>query len=299
MRHLAIVIFLLGMGFFSINAQYYQQLNNFGGIDWTAQVVRATGIGAPNPNLPPGAQRASAIEAAKVVALRNILQIVKGVYVNSETTVENMMLASDVIRTKVEGVVRNYRVVDIRYVSTGDVEVDVEVPLAAFYEIFLQVSPQPGATAAPDVCPLCGQPWPEGKPYPRNYPVPSAPRGTPSPAARPGVVYSGLIIDARGLGVRPALAPKVVDEMGNEVYGTGNVSREYAVQVGVVGYEKDINRARTNERVADNPMVVKALRAAGPNRTDVVIRNADAQVIRQAAQNLNFLEQCKVMIILD
>ncbi|NOX38198.1 MAG: hypothetical protein GXO78_11765 [Calditrichaeota bacterium] len=301
MRHRAIVAFLLLVGFVAGYSQYYQQLNNFGGIDWTAQVVRATGIGAPNPNLPPGAQRASAIEAAKVVALRNILQIVKGVYVNSETTVENMMLTSDVIRTKVEGVVRNYRVVDIRYVSTGDVEVDVEVPLSAFYEIFLNVPQQSGASPAPQVCPLCGQPWPAGKPYPQNYPVPppSSPSGAPTPAARPGVVYSGLIIDARGLGVRPALSPKIVDEMGNEVYGTGNVSREYAVQIGVVGYEKDINRARTNERVADNPMIVKALRATGPNRTDVVISNADAQLIRQAAQNLNFLEQCKVMIILD
>ncbi len=264
----------------SINAQYYQHQPGMGGIDWTSQIVRATGYGAPNPNLPPGAQRASAIEAAKTVALRNLLQMVKGMYINSETTVENAMLTSDVIHTQVEGIVRNFRVVDTRYMSTGDIEVDVEVPLSSFYEILSQI---------PGGLPPAGQPGQPGQP---GYP------GQPSPGTA-NAVYTGLIIDATGLGVHPALAPKVLDEQGNEVYGTGYVSRDYAVQVGVVGYEKDLTRAQSNERVAGNPLVVKALRAAGKNKTDVVISSNDAQMIRNAAANLNFLQQCKVMIILD
>ena len=112
-------------------------------------------------------------------------------------------------------------------------------------------------------------------------------------------VYTGLIIDARGLGLRPALAPKVADQNGMEVYGTGSVSRDYATQIGVVGYEKDLNRARGNERVTNNPLVVKATEVTGNHKTDVVISNQDANTIRAAAQNLNFLQQCKVMIILD
>ncbi|RMF62111.1 MAG: hypothetical protein D6748_00160 [Calditrichaeota bacterium] len=267
-------IVLLSM---ALSAQYYQHQPGMGGINWTDQVVRATGYGAPNPNLPPGAQRASAIEAAKTVALRNLLQMVKGMYINSETTVENAMVTSDVIHTQVEGIVRNFRIVDTRYMSTGDIEVDVEVPLSSFYEILSQI---PG-----------GLP-PQGQ-QPSGYPSP----GTPQPGA--GNVYTGLIVDATGLGLRPALAPKILDEMGNEVYGTGYVSRDYAVQIGVVGYEKDLNRAQMNDRVKGNPLVIKALRATGKNKTDVVISNQDAQLIRNAAANLNFLEQCKVMFILD
>jgi hypothetical protein len=95
------------------------------------------------------------------------------------------------------------------------------------------------------------------------------------------------------------MAPKILDENGNEVYGTGYVSREYAVQIGVVGYEKDLNRARQNERVTDNPIVVKGVDASGSNKSDVVISNSDASNISAAARNLNFMEQCKVMIILD
>ena len=95
------------------------------------------------------------------------------------------------------------------------------------------------------------------------------------------------------------MAARIIDEQGNEVYGSGYVSRDYAVQIGVVGYEKDINRARADERVKDNPMVVKGSSASGANQTDIVISNSDAQRVLAAAKNLNFMEQCKVMFILE
>ncbi len=304
MKHITIVLIVLALSISYGWGQYLQQFSGMGGIDWTNQVVRATGIGAPNPNFPPSAQRSSAVEAAKVVALRNILQLVKGVYVNSTTTIENAMVKSDLIRTKVEGVVRNFKITDIRYMSTGDVEVDVEVPLSSFYEIFLTF-PEGTAVETPQYCPLCGQPWPAGKPFPKEYEyllkggnANPAPAPMPSPSVGNGV-FTGLIVDARGLGAKPALAPRILDENGNVVYGTQNVSREYALQIGVVGYEKDLNRARQNERVANNPLIVKAVRVEGPNRTDVVIRNADAERIRQMAQRLKFLEECRVMMVLD
>ncbi len=257
----------------SIFAQYAQQTPSGGVIDWTNQVIREVGIASPNPNLPISAQRASAIEAAKTIALRNLLERVKGMYINSERTVQNYMMTDDIIRTKVEGTVRNFRVVDTRYKSDGSVEVEVEVPLTGILGVF-----------APQL-------FPQGQ-------VPGTPQPVPAPQPM-NQVYTGLIVDARGLGLHPALAPKILDENNQEVYGTGQVSREYALQIGVVGYEKDLQRAKTNERVKNNPLIVKAVKVAGPLKTDVVISIQDAQRIRAAAQNLNFLQQCKVMIILD
>jgi len=67
----------------------------------------------------------------------------------------------------------------------------------------------------------------------------------------------------------------------------------------MVGYEKDVNRAAKNERVASTPMVVKGVEASGPNKTDVVIGAADAAKIQSTAENANFLQQCKVMFVLD
>ncbi len=285
---------------FVFSQGYYQQIGSAGAVDWTHQVIRATGIGAPNVNLPLPQQRAGALRAAQMDALRNLLETVKGIYLNAETVVENAIVTSDVIRTSVEGAIRGYRVVDTRYMSSGDVEVDVEVPLTGILmDALLPPSQAFGGGrwvgAKVPVCPLCGQPWPSGKPVP--------PGVTLSTEEWMGGedygVVSGLIIDARGLGVRPAMAPKILDENGNEIYGSKFVSREYAVDVGMVGYEKDLDRAQKNERVASTPMIVKAIQTSGPNQTDVVIRNADAQKIHNAARNMNFLQQCKVMFVLD
>lgn len=266
------VFFLIAV---NVPAQVYQQVGDAGAINWQDQIITATGIGAPNPNMPLAAQRAGALEAAKRVALRNLLETVKGMSINSETTVENAMMTSDVINTKVSGVVRNFRVVNTRYMSTGDIEVDVEIPLSGVLTDAL--------------LPATGQPMTPGQGFPGYQP------GTTGQ----GSVYTGLIIDARGANLRPAMAPKILDEQGNEVYGTGFVDREYAVQIGVVGYEKDLNRAKGNERVTNNPMVVKAVKSAGSTNCDVVISNHDAQMVLNAAQNMNFMEKCKVMIILD
>jgi len=270
-RILLTAILILCMSSF-LFAQVVQQIPDAGTINWQDQVIRSSGIGAPNPKMPLAAQRAGAIEAAKRVALRNLLETVKGMQITSETTVNNMMVENDVIITRVTGIVKNFRIVDTRYMSDGSVEVEVEVPMSGIL--------------ADAVLPQWGQPQNVGVTYPVS----------PEPT---NVVYSGLIIDARGAGVRPAMAPKITDQNGNEVYGTGYVSRDYAVQIGVVGYEKDINRAAKNERVAANPMVVKAVSSSGANNNDVVISNADAQRVVAAAKNLNFMEQCKVMIILD
>lgn len=294
---LIIIGLLVGVFAFGASAQVTQQIGS-GTVNWDNQVIRATGIGAPNPNMPLQAARAGALTAAKSVALRNLLEIVKGINLTSETTVENAMVTSDVIVTRVQGVLRNFSIVgEPRYMSTGDVEITVEMPITGDLSDALLTNNFGGAsygsTTGQAVCPTCGQPWPAHRPVP-----PGVSLQTGSTAASGGV-FTGLIVDAKGLGLRPAMAPKILDEAGNEIYGSRYVSREWAVKIGMVGYEKDTNRARTNDRVTNNPLIVRGLKAAGPNRADVVVSNADAAAIRNAAASMNFLDKCKVMFIVD
>jgi hypothetical protein len=293
MTVLVLPVLIFGQG-------YVQQMGTGGNVDWTNQIIRATGIGAPNPNMPIAAQRAGAIKAAESDALRNLIATVKGVNLTSETLVENAMLTSDVITTKVSGAIRGYRKVDTRYLSTGDVEVEIEVPMTGILlDALLPMTFGGGALMTGLVCPTCGQPWPAGKPIPPELQAAAQQQGGMSTSAAAGGIYTGLIIDARGLGLRPAMAPKVVDEQGEEIYGSRFVSREYAVDIGMVGYEKDINRAQSNERVTNNPLIVKGLKVSGPNKTDVVIGADAAASIHNAAANMNFLQHCKVMFVLD
>jgi hypothetical protein len=244
-----------------------------GKVDWSTGVITAVGIGAPPAQPANAAQaRAMAERAAQVVAYRNLLEAVKGVRVDSTTLVENFMVTSDQIRTEVSGIIQGATIMDKKYMSDGSVEVTVGMKLSgALAEALL----------------------PKAPPTP-----PTGLTGTLAPAA-PGQVYTGLIVDARGLGVRPAMAPKILNEEGKEVYGSAWVSRDYAVREGMVGYLKDPVAAQTNPRVTDRPLLVKAMKVSGDGRVDLVIANADGAMIHSSAQNLSFLEKCRVIVLVD
>jgi hypothetical protein len=247
-----------------------QQIGAQGNVNWTTRVITATGIGEPGGR----GGRAGQILVAKNDALRQMLATINGMYLDAETTIRDFTLESDVIKTRVEGVARNFwQVGEPDYKSDGSIEVTMAMALDDVTGVII-----------PEKFPNMGA----GKPIIQPQPAPS-----------PSQVYTGLIIDARGLEVRPAMAPKVVNEDMEEVYGSRYVSREYAIQQGMVGYGRDVDQLKTNDRVTDNPLVIKALRAEGPNKTDVVVANADANTLHSMDENLNFLKKCRVMLVVD
>ncbi len=279
LKPLAVFVFLAAVPL-SLAQSVTQSVGTQGTVDWSQRKIRATGVAAPNPNSPPGAQRAGALEAAKLTALRNLLQTVKGMAIDSETLVNNAMVESDVIRTRVSGFVQGFTVVDTRYMSDMSVEVEVEIPIAGISDVVLP----PGAALQGDL----------GNPN-AGYGVPV---GQAAPSIPAGVI-TGVVINAKGLGAVPAMAPKILDEDGNEVYGSRLVDRDWAVQQGMVGYAKVLNEARANKRVAPNAMVINALKATGNNKADLVISNADAQALQQASTSQSFLDKCQVMFVVD
>lgn len=247
-----------------------QQIGAQGNVNWTTRIITATGIGEPGGR----GGRAGQILVAKNDALRQMLATVNGMYLDSETTIRDFTLESDVIRTRVEGVARNFwQVGDPDYKSDGSIEVTMAMALDSVVQVVV-----------PAKFPDMGT----GKPIVEPQPTPSTSQ-----------VYTGLIIDARGMDVRPAMAPKILNENKDEVYGSRYVSREYAIQQGMVGYGRNLDQVRENDRVTNNPLVVKAVRAEGPNKTDVVIANDDANTLHSMEENLNFLKKCRVMVVVD
>jgi hypothetical protein len=111
--------------------------------------------------------------------------------------------------------------------------------------------------------------------------------------------YTGLVVDYRGFELKPAMVPRIIDEDGNEVYGPAYVSRHYAVETGMAGYSRDLSAALTSPRVADRPLTVKGVQTNTGGPSDVMVSRADAAKIRGAASNLCFLQQCRVMFVLD
>lgn len=102
-----------------------------GKVDWTQQFVEAEGTGIINTERfkNPAQARAMAQRAAIVDAQRNLLEIVKGVDITSETSVKDLMLESDEISTSVQGIIRGARQVGKAKVVEGAVIVKMRVPL--------------------------------------------------------------------------------------------------------------------------------------------------------------------------
>ena len=256
---------------------FIQQFDN-GQIDWQDGRVTAVGIGAAPANAVNKAQaRGMAKRAATVVARRNLLELLQGVRIDSTTTVLNHMVADDSVNSRVRGMLHNSRILDTAYMSDGSVEVTVGVGLRGGLADTLLSRSTSFETARLE-------------PPPAEEIV----EGEATP-----LVYTGLVVDARELGVRPALSPRIVDEEGKEVYGAAFASREYAIKQGVAGYANNLDRALDNPRVGDNPFLAQALAASGEAGADLVISNDTAAAVRALAARNNFLEQCRVMIVLD
>jgi len=282
-----ILLLFTGVGFCQekISMNEWVEKVGQGSVNWSAGYIEAVGIGAPSDkSIGKANARPMAMRAAKVDAYRNLLEITKGVQVDSATTVKDFTVESDVINTQVNGLVKGAQVVKTDYMSDGTVEVTLRIPL---YGGILAQTIMPLAIAKPPV-----------PPAPSVLEAPAPAVTAPAAPAAP-VAYTGMVVDARGIQARPAMSPRVFDEDGKEVYGSANVDREYAVQQGMSGYARDLNAAQSNQRVTVNPITVKALKTSGPGKSDLIISNADAQQIRASAENMTFMKKCRVMVVLD
>lgn len=100
------------------------------GVDWTKQVITVTGEGIVPPNAINYAQaKRLAATAAKADAYRKLGEMINGVRVEGETTVENMLTTQDVIKMRVSATIKGAKVISENFLSDGAYRVVVQVPL--------------------------------------------------------------------------------------------------------------------------------------------------------------------------
>lgn len=262
-----------------IDSKVTDKIGDKGMVNYEDGYIEAVGTGAPPEQYYGKPQaRPMALRAAQVDAYRNLLETVQGVQIDSKTTIKDFVVESDTINTAINGMVKGAQIVKKEYMSDGTVEVTVRMPLSGVAKAIL---PQA----------IAGDKKDDMKDH---KPVPFSKKPAPKDE-----VYTGLVVDGRGLSARPAMSPKIFDENGAEVYGTLIVKKDYAVQQGICGYARDLAAAQGNVRVTNNPLTVKAVRAQGAGMSELIITNDDAAKIRSAKDNLTFLEKCRVMVVLD
>lgn len=121
--------------------------------------------------------------------------------------------------------------------------------------------------------------------------------------------YSGIIIDARGSlpihgeyadsEVFPCFFPTIWDDQMNKIYEKNITDKEIAQNKGIVKYDWKDNFILYEDLIGRDPLYIKAKKVFGRNRTDPLISRRDALKILTVKENLNLLQQGKIVILLD
>ena len=105
-------------------------INYANGVDWQNRVITVTGEGVVPSNAVNYTQaKGLASQAARADAYRKLAEIVNGVRVEGETTVEKMLTTHDQIKLKVAATIKGAKVVNETFLSDGGYRVTVQMPL--------------------------------------------------------------------------------------------------------------------------------------------------------------------------
>ncbi len=252
--------------------------------DITGGVIRVEGVS--------GVGQSFALKriAAKVDAQRLLAEQIHGVQIDSNTTVENAIVTSDVVKASVSGVVKGAREVSCTTDEYGYVHVVMELPLYgganSLAAAVIPNVPQQGFLPPSDIIPVDTKP--------------AAPAVTTNPnQATVGNLYgatgqyTGLIVDCSGLGLQTAMAPALYTDGKKVVYGLENFSHEQVINRGYVGYSNSASSGL--QRAGGNPMIVKA--QSVEHFFNPVISKDDAAKILAENQMNGFLSTGNVVFV--
>ena len=228
--------------------------------------------------------------------------------VNDRKAITLASVSSDVVKTKVQAVVRGARIVSEKATSDGGYEVTVEVPLYGVSSLAgavldrpdsVQSFPAPDASVAPSTVNVevhvdTGAPA-------VNRPVTttgsaassSGSSAAETPAGRAIGGFTGLIVDCRGFGLKPVMSPVIKNEIGQPIYGYKNLDYDKVVENGMAGYAYDWSTAG---RAGSHPLVVRAM-ALDKQHSNPILSMADANRVLIENGAAHFLDETKVVFL--
>ena len=240
------------------------------------EMLTADGFGTLPVGRPAAQAKLMARRAAVVDGQRNLLESIYHLSVDSNTTVENSVLTSDVIQTKVSGILSGARVVSEEFDG-------------GIYHVVMAV-PKYGAGSVADV--VYRDVLKSTSAEPMDTPSADYEEDTTDVTSSTG--YTGLIINAKGLPLERTFCPGIFDTNGRAIYGVRNVDPDYAVAHGVAAYaegEEAWEKAEIgNGRAGTNPLIIQAvgLRERTKHQCDVVVSVEDGDRILAENQKSGF-----------
>ncbi|QNH54786.1 LPP20 family lipoprotein [Selenomonas timonae] len=250
---------------------------------WDEGAITAEGFGTPPTGVYGSRANIMARRAAIVDAQRNLAEQINGVQVDAETTVENFVTTSDVVKTKVSALVKGATVVEEQLMPDGSYHVVMSMPMYGTQGLSSAIMPAIRQNTAPTPPP----------------PVISA--TITAQIQTSGVGYTGVIVDASGMGLKPSFSPVIYDTNGRAIYGVSNINYDQAISQGMVGYSSSLSSAQTLPRIGGSPLVVKAVQVRGGNNStnpvNVVVSVDDGDRILAANAQSQMLMNGSVVFV--
>jgi hypothetical protein len=268
-------------------------------------VITAEGFGFSDANR---VSEPQALRAAKIDAQRNLLEVINGVRVTAGTTVKDMMLESDIIGTRVKGMLQGSFETDSSVafedgswvasvkmavcMDKSDALCRTKPSLASITQPSLVGAPAEARYSVSDLPAVAAAVILKEAAAPQTAPEPVASAPAPTVGDQSNRA-TGLILDARALNYTPMLDVRVRTGSGKELYGPGHVPMgsdwlHWAPSVVSANEMADI--------VGDAPLVMtpKSLGEA----TELVISDNDAiKLFTSNTLNGDFLAAGKVVIV--
>jgi len=278
-------------------------------INWSTGVILCQGESET------GQRKFRAKRAAVIIARRNLLEFVKGVKIDSETTVENGMLKSDVIKSSVSGMVKGCETVSNRYsredksslatvkiligkdlrkalLSDGN-QLSWNEKIKNIFNIFLPTQLNASEIYTyedKNTLKKLLKDYKSNHQYSKKYFENLISQIDKNK-------MTGLLIDARDIpNFEPAMDVKLVDKNGKEIYpGNYVTEQQFIGKNGVsVGLDFDINDAMKNKRVFDVPLTMKASSVYKKRTSDIVL--SDSEIKKLNIINAS-LRKAKVIVV--
>jgi len=270
-----------------------------GEINWVQGYISAIGNGTADPCGNKVKDRLKSLRAAELVAQRTLLETLKGVHIDSRTTVENLMLKEDIIKSRVEGVIRGAQIVK------REVKWEGNVPLATV-EMRVCLSNSVGGCnmdssliTALNIDPKSEPPYvPRDRITPQMIPAPPGPpkKTIKYDSSKP---VTGIIFSLEGQPFERQLLPVIITVAGENkqltVYSVKNVTPKVIRTYGVVRYADNEEQARKNPYIGENVVVIPV---ESVTKENMIVIGADAvRTIRETTMHGNdYLGDAKVVI---
>lgn len=312
MRHHNLINFILTCAVIVATAVSTLAADDFGkgAINWTDGYIDAVGYGTAQPTGHKGKDRINARRVAEVVAQRTLLETIKGVRIDSMTTVENSMLSEDVIKSRVEGIIKGAQTIEEKIEWEGNSPV---------FMVRMRICLNGGlieckGNSLVSALNLEKREDPPFVPKTRlnrivpgdQHRLPAKPSSDTEVQSGSGRSYArdltkpvtGMVLTLEGRYFERSLLPVVVTKMNDEmvtVYSAKIVKPSVIRTFGAVRYAETVDNAVKISHLGGNVLVVPVADITKDNL--IIISAQDAATIKETlAHGNNYLGDAKVVI---